>query len=99
MILIVVGIIRMIENTETDTTKVLMKMGMAMMVISYFLVVAWLIWSLMESQNEPSSPAHANGSMVSKLQPKHPKSTNRIFSWCAVLSLPYHLLEFDWFTG
>jgi hypothetical protein len=95
MILILLGITHMMDNTETDTTKFLMKMGMSMMVLTYFIVMTWLIFSLMGSQSEPTAPAYADGSMVSKLQPRDTNSDNRISSWCTALSLLYHSLAFD----
>jgi hypothetical protein len=65
MVLIVLGIVAMMQNKETNTTKVLMKIGMVMMAVSYLTVVSWAIFSLMGSQQEPSSPAFEEGSQVS----------------------------------
>ena len=64
MLLVVMGIIHMMNNTETHTTKTLMEIGMVIMVLCYTLSWLYTIYSYFGSQQEPSSPAFAEGSDV-----------------------------------
>ena len=65
MVLVVMGVIHMIEKTETHTSDGLMKLGMVITVICYG--QAWLYagFSFYPSQQDPTSPAFAEGLMVS----------------------------------
>lgn len=65
MVLIVIGIIAMMHNKETHTTKTLMQIGIATMVVCYGLVWLWTIFSFFGSQQELSSPAYEDGTTVS----------------------------------
>jgi hypothetical protein len=65
MVLVVMGVIHMINKTETHTTDGLMKLGMVITVLCYGQTWLYAGFSFYPSQQEPTSPAFAEGGLVS----------------------------------
>lgn len=77
MVLVVMGVIHMLQNTRTHTSDGLMKFGMLITVFCYLLCWFYVLVSFHPSQQEPSSPAFREGLMVRPKLPSPPTSSNK----------------------
>lgn len=64
--LIVVGVVHLMGNNAGSTTKVLMRVGAALVVVCWVLLLPWTAHSLLSYQREGNAIAHAGGTKVSR---------------------------------
>lgn len=68
LVMVIIGIVHLINGEMGNSTKILLRVGIAVVVLCWGLLFPWIFISFTPRQRDKNAPAYAEGTLVSSIQ-------------------------------